>query len=382
MEPTRLRSAQIPWLVAVVFTSCGGSSESAGVSQATGAGATNAAADDSGLGHGDASSAVPSWPGDDARAFAPDVTSPVPTPAVIDAQAAGADAAGADSAPPAATNDAASLATDAGPAPPGYPAGSPSRLERKSFVGPMTGQTILYNVYVPPGYDEGQRRYPTLYDLHGLTGNQDSDDQVVTASLESAMRKSLIGPLLIVFPDGLVESYYANSKDGSKPSETRIVRELIPHIDQTYRTIADRRERLVTGFSMGGYGSMELAVKFPDVFRAGITYDGALDTWATLTARRNAIAQATFGGDAAYFDVYSPWANAKKNATALAASTALRMVSGTTYAMFDSNFNDYAASLGVHIDYVPTTCPHDYGCDLMTEGERSWAFLERALSMP
>jgi S-formylglutathione hydrolase FrmB len=274
-----------------------------------------------------------------------------------------------------AASDAGSL----GPLPPGYPGGSASRLERSSFVGPITGQTIRYNVYVPPGYDGDQSRYPTLYDLHGLDGNQDSDDQVVTASLESAMHKNLIGPLLVVFPDGLTESYYANSKDGTRPSETRIIRELIPHIDATFRTIADRSERIVTGFSMGGYGSMEFAVKFPDLFRAGITYDGALDTWATLTARRDSIAQALFGGDESYFNLYSPWSNVQKNAAVLAASTSLRIVSGTTYAMFDSNFNQYASKVGVTIDYIATSCPHDYGCDLMTQGIQSWTFLQNAL---
>lgn len=320
-------------------------------------------------------------PGDDAASVdattALDGTSAMTSPD-REAQAPDGDAH-AEGAPSASNADAA---PDAGPLPPGYPSGPPSRLEKKSMVGPITGQTILYNVYVPPGYDATQSRYPTLYDLHGLTDNQDSDVAVVMASLESAMHKDLIGPLLVVFPDGLTESYYADSKDGSKPSETRIVRELIPHIDQTYRTIADRRERVITGFSMGGYGSMEFAVKFPDVFRAAITYDGALDTWATLTARRNAIAQAVFGGDQTYFDLYSPWANAKKNAAALTASTALRIVSGTTYALFDSNYVDYATTVSLRIDYVATTCPHDYGCDLMTEGEHSWAFLQRALAGP
>jgi len=124
---------------------------------------------------------------------------------------------------------------------------------------------------------------------------------------------------------------------------------------------------------------MELAVKFPDVFRAGITYDGALDTWATLTGRREAIAQAVFGGDESYFDLYSPWSNVQKNAAVLAASTALRIVSGTTYAMFDSNFSKYASSVGVTIDYVASGCPHVYGCDLMMQGVQSWTFLQKAL---
>jgi endo-1,4-beta-xylanase len=192
------------------------------------------------------------------------------------------------------------------------------------------------------------------------------------------MKKNLIGPVIVVFPDGLMESYYADGKGGVKPSETRIMRELIPHIDATYRTVPDRQLRAVTGFSMGGYGVMELATKFPDVFRVAVAYDAALDTWQTLVGRRGYIATAQFGDDQAYFDMYSPWANATKNAALLRASGALRLVPGTTYQMFDASFRDHLAGLQIPLDYVETTCPHDYGCVIMNQGAASWTFIESA----
>ena len=283
------------------------------------------------------------------------------------------DASSADSRP-------ADGSSPAGPQPPGYPAGSAPRLEQKSMVGPLSKQTIGFNVYLPPGYDSGTLRYPTVYDLHGLTDNQSADSKWVIPSLESAMKQKLIGPVIVVFPDGLVESYYADSADGKKPSETRIIRDLIPYVDGAYRTIASPQERVVTGFSMGGYGAMELATKFPDIFGAGVAYDAALDTWQTLTARRAHIAQAMFGNSATYFDKYSPWANTTANVATLRASSKLRLVPGNQYRNFDAAFRDHLTGLAIPLSYVETTCAHDYGCLLTNQGAQSWTFIQAALN--
>lgn len=266
------------------------------------------------------------------------------------------------------------------PAPlaPGFPAGSAARTESKSFMGAVSKQTIGFNVYLPPGYAESGLRYPVVYDLHGLGGSQYDNGQWVIPSLEAAMKAKRIGPVIVVFPEGLPEAYYTDSKDGTRPSETRIIRDLIPYVDANYRTVAHRQLRAVTGFSMGGYGSMELATKFPDVFRVGIAYDAALDTWQTLVGRRAYIATAQFGDDEAYFNMFSPWANATKNAAALRTGSALRLVPGAQYQAFDASFRDHLAKLPVPLDYIETTCPHDYGCLLTAQGPASWTFIQQA----
>jgi endo-1,4-beta-xylanase len=61
---------------------------------------------------------------------------------------------------------------------------------------------------------------------------------------------------------------YVDWKDGSAPMETIIVKELVPHIDATYRTIATREGRLLDGYSMGGYGAARLGFKYHDLFLA------------------------------------------------------------------------------------------------------------------
>jgi S-formylglutathione hydrolase FrmB len=302
---------------------------------------------------------------------------PSDAPAAVDTAVPPVDAKPDTTSPSDATpnTDAAALPS---PQPPGFPAGSASRTESRSFAGSVSKQTIGFNIYLPPAYAESGLRYPVVYDLHGLGGSQYDNGQWVIPSLEAAMKAKAIGPVIVVFPEGLPEAYYTDSKDGTKPSETRIIRDLIPYIDANYRTVAHRQLRAVTGFSMGGYGSMELATKFPDVFRVGIAYDAALDTWQTLVGRRAYIATAQFGDDEAYFNQYSPWANATKNAAALRAGSSLRLVPGTQYQAFDASFRDHLAKLPVPLDYVETTCPHDYGCLLTSQGAKSWAFIQAA----
>ena len=67
-------------------------------------------------------------------------------------------------------------------------------------------------------------------------------------------------------PNGGKTTMYKDSYDGKYMGETNIIRELIPHIDGTYRTIAARYGRCIEGFSMGGRGSTRLAMKYPDMF--------------------------------------------------------------------------------------------------------------------
>jgi S-formylglutathione hydrolase FrmB len=359
--------------LALTASTCGGSPASTALPDAGGGAGRDAASPvetraEAPGGSGDSAPSPSDAGGVDATSSADAAITPpdAPTPPTTDA-AATTDV----TAPPGASPLPA-------PQTPGYPAGSAPRTEHKSITGPLTHTTIGFNVYLPPGYDSGALRYPVIYDLHGLTGSEYEDPQWVVPSLEAAMKKNLIGPLIVVFPDGLMQSYYADSADGKMPSETRIIRELVPFVDATYRTVANRQLRAVTGFSMGGYGAMEFATKFPDLFRVGVAYDAALDTWQTLVMRRAAIAQATFGGNETYFDKYSPWAFSTANAVVLRASVALRLVPGTTYQMFDASFRDHLQGLQIPLDYVETTCPHDYGCALGAQGPQSWTFIQAA----
>jgi enterochelin esterase-like enzyme len=264
---------------------------------------------------------------------------------------------------------------------PGFPVGSAPRLVPMEFVGPITGRPVLFNVYLPPGYDSGASAYPVLYDLHGLTDSRDTNPGPVIGSLEAAMRNQVIGPLIVVFPQGFAEGYWADTRD-ARPGETQMIRELLPYVDGNFRTLAHRARRGVSGFSMGGFGAFAYAAKYPDRFSVGIGYDSALDTWQTLLGRRAYIAAAAFGNDESYFDQISPWALATRNAALLVESSKLRGITGSQYRDFNAAFRDHLAALGIPYDYVETDCEHNYGCPIGRAGQASWALLQAQFTQP
>ena len=156
---------------------------------------------------------------------------------------------------------------------------SPTR-ERLAAAS-LGGKELPYRVLLPADYGSGSRRYPVLYLLHGLTGNED-DWWERSRAAEYASRYHLI----IVTP-GVGDSWYANSAtDPAARYEDAIVRDLIPHIDAEYRTVATREGRAIAGLSMGGLGALKFALRYPWMFAFAGSFSGAFDV--PLTARLGA----------------------------------------------------------------------------------------------
>jgi endo-1,4-beta-xylanase len=140
-------------------------------------------------------------------------------------------------------------------------------LEHHSLTSPSMGQGMGFNVWVPPAYAAGNGRFPVIYFLHGAGGNENSDAGGFAGLVRRAIEEKKIPPVLCVFPNGGM-SGYRDQPEKKVMVETFIVKELIPHIDANWRTLALRERRAVAGFSMGGSGAMRLVVKYPDLFSA------------------------------------------------------------------------------------------------------------------
>ncbi len=114
-----------------------------------------------------------------------------------------------------------------------------------------------FRVYLPPCYDEKtDERYPVLYLLHGQTY---TDDQWVrlgaTNVLDELIHSGESAPFIIVFPD----DRYWNLEAGPGFGD-RLITAIIPYIDSTYRTIADRNHRAIGGMSRGAGWSLRLGL--------------------------------------------------------------------------------------------------------------------------
>lgn len=148
-------------------------------------------------------------------------------------------------------------------------------LEHGEIHSTAMDRPVGYNIYLPPSYQGSpDRRYPVVFFLHGATGNEKSDSGF-SRVVDEAIRASDIGETIYVFPNGGPFSNYADWPDSYVRAETLIVRELIPHIDQRYRTLGTQGGRAALGYSMGGHGAVRLAMKHPDLFCAVASLAGA-----------------------------------------------------------------------------------------------------------
>jgi len=144
-------------------------------------------------------------------------------------------------------------------------------------------QRRSFLVYLPPSYRNAatlERRYPTLYLLHGSPGSEYdwSRGGKAVQSADNLIGHGEIPELIMIFPDGNGRggetSEWGNSFDQKQLMENFVALDLVRFIDQKYRTIPTPGYRAIGGFSMGGFGAMNIAVHHPDIFGSVISLAG------------------------------------------------------------------------------------------------------------
>jgi S-formylglutathione hydrolase FrmB len=138
-------------------------------------------------------------------------------------------------------------------------------------------------IYLPPGYDDdGDRRYPSIYVIQGLTGQLDMwrnrtpfrrNFPELTDDLFAAGETP---PCLVVWADcwtSLGGSQFLDSP-GTGRYHTYLCDEIVPWVDSSYRTLAAREHRGITGKSSGGYGAMVTPMLRPDLWGGLATHAG------------------------------------------------------------------------------------------------------------
>lgn len=137
-------------------------------------------------------------------------------------------------------------------------------------------------VYLPPGYHTDNTRYPTVYLLTGFTGrgafmlNDTAFDEPIQERLDRLINSGQIRPMIVVLPDGFTRyggSQYLNSSATGR-YEDYLIDEIVPVIDQTYRTLAQPAFRAIGGKSSGGFGALVQGMRHPDVFGAIACHSG------------------------------------------------------------------------------------------------------------
>ncbi len=159
-----------------------------------------------------------------------------------------------------------------------------SRIVTDSIYSNVLKAYRAYNIFLPQSYDvDKDRSYPVLYLLHGMMDTnhawtmrghlKDVMDQL-TASGEA-------GEMIIVTPNA-GGNVYAGDWNGyfNMPGwayEDFFYTEFVPHIERTYRIVADRSHRAIAGLSMGGGGTTSYAQRHTDMFCAAYAMSALMD---------------------------------------------------------------------------------------------------------
>lgn len=131
-----------------------------------------------------------------------------------------------------------------------------------------------YEVYLPSGYEKSRLSYPVLYLLHGNGGNRHDwvERGNIQRTADALIASRDIPPAIIVMPDAGVSWFV----DRREKMETAVIRDLIPDVEKNLRVLKSREGRLIGGLSMGGYGSLRFALKYPEMFAAAALLSPAI----------------------------------------------------------------------------------------------------------
>ncbi len=265
-------------------------------------------------------------------------------------------------------------------------AANTARAEYRIFKSEAVERPVSFHVYLPAAYSTNvEKHFPVLYWLHG-SGAGIEGITALCNYFGNAMDEGKTPPMIIVFPNGLANGMWCDSKDGLTPIESIVIDDLIPFVDANFRTIASREGRIIEGFSMGGYGAGRLGLKYAALFRAfsmmgagPLQYPDFLVNDPNLNPLplRQMIFEKVYGSDMEYYQTQSPWRLAEQEADSLPRDLSIRILIGDEDSMLDNNraLSDYFVELGIAHQYreLPGV-GHQPMLTLIAIGSENWDF--------
>lgn len=143
------------------------------------------------------------------------------------------------------------------------------RAECTVIKSEILARNVRYCAFLPASFDQDKsRKFPVLYYLHGLGDNEQSLLNLGGWDMiEELRRQGKVGDFVVLAPAG-GHTFFINSADGKVRYEDFLMKEFMPQMEKKYRADTTRAKRGVTGISMGGYGALRLAFKYPNQFEA------------------------------------------------------------------------------------------------------------------
>jgi len=143
-------------------------------------------------------------------------------------------------------------------------------MSSKYYYSNVTETWRRLYVYTPPGYDKNLKtKYPVVYVQHG--GGEDENGWVVQGKtdliIDNLIAEGKAKPMIVVIANGNIRSGIGGySSEGMTGFKNEMIQNIVPFIDENYRTIADAKHRAICGLSMGGGQSFYAGLENTDVF--------------------------------------------------------------------------------------------------------------------
>jgi S-formylglutathione hydrolase FrmB len=232
------------------------------------------------------------------------------------------------------------------------------------FIYSKSMQKDIKTVVIKPtSYKKKSNTFSVVYLLHGAFGVSTNWIKKVPELQSMADENQLI----IVCPDGSVNSWYFDSPiDSTYKYETHISKEVPDYIDEYYRTIPNRKNRAITGLSMGGHGAMFVAYRHAQTFGACGSMSGAL---MVNLIKKGYDINKRLGDTTTNKNYYNDWS--VLNVIEKKPSDSLAII-------IDCGLQDFifGMSKGVHEKLVQLKVPHDY---IERPGKHDWPYWANAV---
>lgn len=217
----------------------------------------------------------------------------------------------------------------------------PPGVAHHTYRSAAMKRDVGYCIYLPPSYaTQKEWRYPVIFHLHGGGGNE-TRALYSAQVLHEGITAGKLPELIMVFPNGGRATLYQDSGDGRFMGETTVIKELLPLVDATYRTIADRKARCIEGFSMGGRGSTHLAMRYPELF--GSLFDQSGNVFHVSDP--SMLPNAYLGSDPERLKANDPYLNLQKNLDFIKANMRLQVACGTADPEHLKSVREYHSAL-------------------------------------
>lgn len=154
-------------------------------------------------------------------------------------------------------------------------------MAKRWYPSPSLGMERRMSVYTPPGYENNDMKYPVLYLLHGMGGDEEAWPALgrVAQILDNRIAEGKCKPMIVVMPNGnvvqqaapgesaggqpQVNPHLPHTMDGTYESSFK---DIINFTDRNYRTIPTKENRAIAGLSMGGFHSLWISANYPGMF--------------------------------------------------------------------------------------------------------------------